>query len=70
MASIIFSTLIMLVFLVLLDYFYSSSQIDSIFSLILFAFSGAIVYFLSLMLTSSLVRGFVLGKIRKKSRCL
>ncbi|HFS5950361.1 TPA: flippase, partial [Klebsiella pneumoniae] len=69
-ASIIFSTLIMLVFLVLLDYFYSSSQIDSIFSLILFAFSGAIVYFLSLMLTSSLVRGFVLGKIRKKSRCL
>ncbi|SAP64587.1 polysaccharide biosynthesis protein [Raoultella planticola] len=70
MASIIFSTLIMLVFLFLLDYFYSSSQIDSIFSLILFAFSGAIVYFLSLMLTSSLVRGFVLGKIRKKSRCL
>ena len=67
---IIFSTLVMLIFLFSLEHFYSLSKIESIFSLMFFAFLGAVVYFISIIFSSSLVRGVVLRKIFNKRHCL
>lgn len=62
--SIVLATLVMLAYLKIIDYFFFSGVVNSLYLLASLSFTGAIVYFVASFILSASLRKIVLAKVR------